>query len=98
MQLTWTDLATSDLDRIEEYIAQKNSPIVAVDVVLKVLKQTETILPEHPAAGRIGRLEGTRELVIASLPFIVIYRLLQAQEELQILRVLHDTQQWPPIH
>ena len=42
-----------------------------------------------------GRVKGTRELVIDGIPFIAIYRIVGASQ-LQILRVLHDTQQWPP--
>lgn len=61
-------------------------------MVLKVIDSSELILVEHPLAGRIGRVNGTRELVIEGIPFIVIYRV---TSELQILRVLHDAQQWP---
>ena len=83
MQLKWTDLALADLDHIETYIAADKSPLVAIDVVL----------PEHPKAGRIGRVENTRELVIDGTPFLVIYRITRAVE---LLRVLHGAQQWPP--
>lgn len=95
MQLKWTDLAGADLDRIEAYIARENSPTVAIDVVLKVVDTAYLILPEHPGAGRLGRLKGTRELVIDGLPFILVYRQDYPLNQLQILRVLHDTQQWP---
>lgn len=95
MQLNWTDLAVADLDGIEVYISQENSPSVAIDVVLNIIDNTENILPDHPRAGREGRVKGTRELVINGIPFIVIYRQLEHLSQLQILRVLHDTQQWP---
>ncbi|MGB5200813.1 MAG: type II toxin-antitoxin system RelE/ParE family toxin [Sedimenticolaceae bacterium] len=64
MQLKWTDLALADLDHIETYIAADNSPLVAIDVVLRIIDTVDVILPEHPKAGRIGRVENTRELVI----------------------------------
>lgn len=95
MQLKWTDLAEADLDKIETYIARENSPTVAIDVVMKIIDTTYLLLPEHPGAGRLGRLKGSRELVIDGLPFIVIYRQKHALNQLQILRVLHDAQQWP---
>ena len=95
MQLKWTDLADADLDRIEAYIAKENDPVVAIDVVLGVINTVELILPDHPHAGRLGRVKGTRELVIDGVPFIAIYRIVEVNQ-LQILRVLHDTQQWPP--
>ena len=94
MQLKWTDLAVADLDRIEEYIRKENSTAVAIDVVLNVIDRSELILSDHPQAGRIGRVKDTRELVIDGIPFIVIYRI---THELQILRALHDAQQWPTV-
>ncbi len=95
MQLKWADLAEKDLDNIETYIATENSPLVAVDAVLKVLNSCELILSNHPQAGRPGRVSGTRELVINGIPLIVVYRIVDRLDQLQILRVLHDAQQWP---
>jgi toxin ParE1/3/4 len=95
VQLKWTDLAGADLDKIEAHIAKENNPSVAIDVVMKIVDTTHLILQEHPGAGRLGRLKGSRELVIDGLPFIVIYRQEHALGQLQILRVLHDAQQWP---
>jgi len=92
VRLRWTNLASDDLDHIEEYIAE-DDPLIAIDVVLRVIDKVELILPEHPTAGRIGRVEGTRELVIHGLPFVVVYR--EFPSEIQILRVLRDSQQWP---
>jgi toxin ParE1/3/4 len=95
VQLQWTELAETDLDQIEEYIARKNSPAVAIEVVLRVINSVEVILTTHPSAGRTGRVKGTRELVIDGVSFIVIYRQRVAQSQIQIIRVLHDAQQWP---
>jgi toxin ParE1/3/4 len=43
--------------------------------------------------GRPGRIDGTRELVINSTPYIAAYRI--EGETVRILRVLHGAQQWP---
>ena len=70
---------------------------MAIDVVLNIIKTTaEMILPDHPEGGRLGRLQGTRELVIDGIPFIVIYRKVESLNQVEILPVLHDAQQWPP--
>ena len=95
MRLKWTDLADIDLEKIEAYIANENSSLVAIDVVMDVIDSVYLILPDHPGAGRQGRLKSTRELVIDGLPFIVIYREDTRTNGIQILRVLHDSQQWP---
>jgi len=95
VQLKWTDLAAIDLDKIEDHIAKENSPLIAIDVVMSIVDSVDLILPDHPRAGRQGRLKNTRELVIDGVPFIVIYRENMSTNTVEILRVLHDAQQWP---
>jgi toxin ParE1/3/4 len=51
-------------------------------------------LSGYPESGRPGRVAGTRELVVARTPFIVVYRV--ERHAVLILRVLHGKQQWPP--
>jgi toxin ParE1/3/4 len=46
-----------------------------------------------PNRGRSGQVSGTREIVLAPLPFVVVY---QVDDEVQVLRILHAAQQWPP--
>ena len=53
------------------------------------------LLSEYPKIGRRGRAAGTRELVIARTPFIVVYRVRQKPERVEIIRVLHGAQKWP---
>ena len=93
MQLRWTSAALADLDAVEVHITEDNRPVVALDVVFRILDTIDRILPEQPKAGRLGRVADTRELVIDSTPFIVVY---QVSERVEILRVLHGSQQWPP--
>ena len=95
MRLNWTDLADTDLEKIEARIAQENSPIVAIDVVMNIIDSTHLILRDHPRASGQGRLKNTRELVIDGVPFIVIYRENISTNCIEVLRVLHDAQQWP---
>jgi toxin ParE1/3/4 len=58
----------------------------------RIQERIETLL-EYPLAGRSGRLEGTRELVIADTPYIAVYRI--ANDTIRILRILHGARQWP---
>ena len=94
-KLKWSEPATNDLEEMEAFIARDNSPLVAIDVVLIIINTTDGLLPAHPDAGRAGRVRGTRELVIDGVPYIVVYRLNKTERWLEILRVLHDAQQWP---
>jgi toxin ParE1/3/4 len=96
VRILWTDLAQADLDHIESWITTDNSFSVAVDVVLRVIDTVELVLGNHPRAGRIGRVKGTRELVLEGIPYVAIYRIVEKPNPLlQILRVMHDAQQWP---
>jgi addiction module RelE/StbE family toxin len=93
--LKWTDLALIDLEEIESYIAQENSPVVAIDAVIKIIDSVSLILSDHPRAGRQGRVKYTRELVINGTPFVVIYKASASTHCIDVLRVLHSAQRWP---
>jgi toxin ParE1/3/4 len=43
--------------------------------------------------GRPGRIEGTREMVIPGLPYIIPYRVMD--DEIQIASVIHTSHKWP---
>jgi toxin ParE1/3/4 len=92
LRLRWTRLAEGDLEAIAEYIGQ-DSPAAAVRVVLELIDQAEKLLSRHTAAGRPGRVIGTRELVIQGLPYIIPYRV--HDNTIEILRVLHTARRWP---
>jgi len=51
------------------------------------------LLAKFPMQGRAGRIANTRELVLAGLPYLVVYRV--SEDEVQILRLLHGAQEWP---
>jgi len=91
LQVKWLKRALLDLDAVEAYIAQDN-PSAADDVVLKILKAV-SLLKEQPGLGRVGRVPGTKELVIPKIPYIVPYRVKGGF--LQILRVYHTSRTWP---
>ena len=74
----------------------RENDTVAEDVhsdVLHILRTIEQLVPDNPHMRRPGRVPGTRELVIASTPFIVPYRL--RGDTIQILRVYHGARRWP---
>ena len=89
--MRWTKKASRNLDDVAEHIALDN-PSASVRTVLKIIAAVEH-LSEHPAIGRAGRVEGTRELVVPGLPYIVPYRV--KGNTVEILRVLHGARKWP---
>ena len=91
MRLIWTDLAVKDLEELRVYVEVDN-PRAARATVLRILSTLKR-LPKHPRLGRPGRVEGSRELVVPALSYLVAYRL--HGEDITVLRVLHTSRQWP---
>lgn len=91
MRLEWSDAALVNLDQAVEYIAQ-DKPAAAANVAQKIWDATQR-LAEQPGIGRPGRVEGTRELVITGLPYIVPY--VVKGNRVIVLRVMHAAMMWP---
>ncbi len=91
MRIRWLEAASRDLDRAAAYIA-RDDPGAASRAVLRVVGAVGH-LAANPGMGRVGRVEGTRELVVSDTPFIVPYRVKNGLVE--ILRVFHHAQKWP---
>jgi len=77
----------ADRDEIFDYI-ETDSPRAASAIDDKV-----EILLQFPEVGRVGRVDGTRELVIDRTPYIAVYRLVD--DAVRILRILHGSRLWP---
>jgi toxin ParE1/3/4 len=90
----WQDDADADLDIILDHI-ETESPRGALTMALAIRQGADVLLSEYPKIGRRGRAAGTRELVIARTPFVVVYRVRQKPERVEIIRVLHGAQKWP---
>lgn len=86
----WKPTAIADRKSITAHIAQDN-PMAAIEMG-DMLMQKAALLDQHPQQGRVGRVEGTRELV-AHLNYILIYRIVG--ETVEVLRVKHAAQKWP---
>lgn len=91
MKIVWTEPARQDLRAIFEYIA-KESP-KAARALLAEIKERVGILASQPQLGRAGRVEGTREFVLAGTSYILPYRL--KDKQIQILAVFHAARRWP---
>jgi toxin ParE1/3/4 len=91
LTLYWTPTATSHLRSTYQYVAQDN-PRAGQSLIERILSVTER-LRDFPRMGREGRVEDTRELVIAGTPFVVVYRLHRGQVD--VLAVFHAARKWP---
>ena len=91
MELRWTREAAADLERIADYLFQ-HVPDRAADLV-RAVYDAPALLLEFPDRGRPGKKEGTRELVLSPLPYLVVYAV--RSDVIFIVRILHGAQQWP---
>ena len=97
MRLRWTDPAQSDFNEILAYIARDN-PAAAERVGRRLLTVVAS-LAQQPRLGRPGRVAGTRELAIPRLPYVAVYRIIEASPStggtVEVLRVIHGARRWP---
>lgn len=86
----WRPAAIADRKRITQYIA-KDNPRAAIEMGDMLIQNAEQ-LGQHPTLGRVGRVKGTRELVVHP-NYILIYRIVAKVPE--VLRLKHAAQKWP---
>jgi addiction module RelE/StbE family toxin len=85
MKVVFREAARADIAAIHEFISRDN-PRVARQVVA-LIEQAIRRLSRFPNSGRVGAIDGTRELVVSRLPYIVVYRV--AKDAADILAVFH---------
>ena len=90
MAVVWLEGAVDDLKEIVDYIAARNPAASAR--VAAALHDAAAHLDSHPRMGRRGRLAGTRELVVARFPFVIVYRI--ERDRVEVLRVIHGRRDW----
>jgi toxin ParE1/3/4 len=66
---------------------------MAASRIVERIHESVDNLSAYPDLGRLGRVPGTRELVIAGTPFIVPYRV--REDGVEILTVFHAARKWP---
>ncbi len=94
MKLIWTEPALADRDHIVRYIATDNrNAAIKIDTLMD---ETAESLFHAPQKGRLGRVEGTRELIMHR-NYILVYGYDIENTTIYIVAVLHSAQQWPPL-
>ncbi|HEY4977975.1 MAG TPA: type II toxin-antitoxin system RelE/ParE family toxin [Candidatus Acidoferrum sp.] len=90
--IEWTEQAAWQLEQAQNYIALSNSREVATQVAMQIAASLQH-LSAFPRSGRIGRISGTRRLVIPRAPFIAAYTIKNTR--VVILALYHGAQPWP---
>jgi addiction module RelE/StbE family toxin len=90
VKLVFDGRALADLEAVYDWIA-KDNPSTAKAVVDRMFASIEH-LAAHPRMGHAGRDLGTLEWVVPRLPYIVIYEVHDASDEVVIVAVVHGAQ------
>ena len=91
VKLLWTTVALEDLDNAYVYVAADNPR--AASAMIARIEAAVNSSRVFPDAGRPGRVEGTRELMVTGTPFIIPYRTKHRQVE--IIALIHAARRWP---
>jgi toxin ParE1/3/4 len=95
LRVVWLPTAIVNRDDQLDHIALDN-PRAAIEQGDRIMDQVDNLF-DHPEIGRVGRVFGTRELVINGTPFILVYRYKPQAQRVELIRLLHGSQQWPPL-
>jgi toxin ParE1/3/4 len=88
MQVRWTMAASTDLENIANFLFEKTPENAAR--FIRDIYNTALSLRNLPNRGRPGKKDGTRELVLSPLPYIIVYQV--GEDTVYVVRVLHDAQ------
>lgn len=92
MRVVWTRRYLIELAAIGDYLLERN-PEAAARIVRAIHGRTLRLLTQNAFLGRRGEIEGTRELVLADLGYIVAYRV--QYDYVEVLFVQHGSRAWP---
>jgi toxin ParE1/3/4 len=92
MRIIWTRKASRHLRAAYNYWARETSEASANTMLDRIFSAVE-LLERFPEAGRRGRMDGTRALIIGPTPFVVGYRI--RREKVEILSLLQGARKWP---
>lgn len=84
-RIRWSPAAAVDLQNIRDYLEAHHPSFM--EATVRRLYNAARSLKRMPDRGRLGRNEGTRELVMAPLPYIIVYGV--ERDLVNIFRILH---------
>ena len=92
MIVEWRAQAREDRSQIFDYIAQDN-PTAALELDDRIAQQTDA-LPRHAQLYRVGRMRGTREMVLTP-NYVLVYRIKKQIGVIEIVSIVGARQDYP---
>jgi addiction module RelE/StbE family toxin len=90
MLVEWRSDARASLREILDYISERN--LIAAFNLGEEIERATTALPQHPYLYRLGKVAGTREMVVHP-NYVVVYKV--TVTAIEVIDVLHSRQQYP---
>lgn len=90
MKVRYRQRALRDIENIFNYLSERN-PRAATEIVARIRRAVEG-LGEWPLMGHSGRLAGTYEWVVVGSPYIIVYDVISAADEVAVIAVFHGAQ------
>ncbi|MEM9839497.1 MAG: type II toxin-antitoxin system RelE/ParE family toxin [Pseudomonadota bacterium] len=87
MKYRLTARAARDLRNIADFLDEQN-PAAAARVLAR-LERTLELIATAPTIGRVSARPGTREFPVGRFPFLVVYRIEEAQ--VSVLTIFHTS-------
>jgi len=91
VRVEWLPIAERNRESQLAYLGDRN-PWAAIDMG-DAIEAAVRHLADNPHMGRLGRVKGTRELVVSGTPYAIAYRV--EPDAVVILRLLHGAQKSP---
>jgi len=85
MRIRWTPAAAADLEHLSTYL-KEHHPNYRQPTMRKLYEGIRS-LKQWPNRGRVGREDGTRELLFPPLPYVAVYRV--TEQSIEVLRIYH---------
>ncbi len=91
MLIRWAPTGRKDILALLRYYTEQDEKDIGQMVYRRIVESTAR-LAEFPKLGREGRFKNTRELILADLPYIVVYRI---KDHVEIVGVKHTRKKFP---
>lgn len=91
MRVRWTPAAAADMRSISDYLKERHPEYR--QPTMRKLYEKILALKDAPLVGRLGTVEGTRELLFPPMPYIAVYRV--KGQTIEIWRIYHAAQNRP---
>ena len=89
-RIRWAPAAANDLESIRDFLETHHPSFT--HLTIRRLYNAARSLKQFPHRGRIGQKDGTRELVIAPLPYVIVYGI--ESNIVHIFRIMHTSENW----